>query len=289
MDIGINILRFQQRGHRARYGENRYKKLKEQGFSCVDLGVCNVHTPFFTASQEEADAHLLDEKRMAEESGIKIWQIHGPQHDVVKDGTPEGRAEQLKDMKKAIRSAAIIGVKYMVVHPIMPLGWSDRLMEDNGATLDINIEFYKELTKTAREYDVIVCLENLPCRDFSISIPADVLKIVEGVNDDHFQMCLDIGHVTAFNENHKPEDAIRLLGDKIKVLHVHDNKGKTDQHLFPQYGMINWTEVAKALKEIGFKGVFSLELDFPEGLSDELYDESFKLLVRTVKEIIKDL
>ena len=102
-------------------------------------------------------------------------------------------------------------------------------------------------------------------------------------------MCLDIGHVTAYNENHKPEDAIRLLGDKIKVLHVHDNKGKTDQHLFPQYGMINWTEVAKALKEIGFKGVFSLELDFPDGLSDELYDESFKLLVRTVKEIVKDL
>jgi sugar phosphate isomerase/epimerase len=53
--------------------------------------------------------------------------------------------------------------------------------------------------------------------------------------------------------------------------------------------MIDWKEVANALKEIGFKDCFSLELDFPDGLSDELFDESFRHLAKVSRDIIKDL
>jgi sugar phosphate isomerase/epimerase len=288
MDIGVNISRFKQRGHTSRYGENRYKMLKSQGFDCVDLGVANPTTPFF-GNLEEAEAHFLDEKRLADEAGIKIWQVHGLGHRPVKDATSEGRRENLELTERILRGCNLMDCKYMVMHPIMPLGDMDRLLDDNSETYRINVEYYKEVAKLAEKYDVIACLENMPCIDFSNSTPWHVLNIVEAVDSKYLQVCLDIGHVTAYDMSHKPEDAIRLLGDKLKVLHVHDNRWGRDMHMFPQYGMINWDEVAKALKDIDFKGCFSLELDFPDGLSDELFDESFRHLVKLSRDIVKDL
>ncbi len=288
MYIGLNMSRFQQKGHNLKYGENRYKMLKAQGFDCVDLGVSNTTTPFF-GDLKEAEEHFIDEKRLADEAGIKIWQVHGLCHRPVKDATSEGRRENLALTERILHGCNLMDCKYMVMHPIMPLGDMDRLLDDNSETYRINVEYYKEVAKLAEKYGVIACLENMPCIDFSNSTPQHVLKIVEAVNSEYLQVCLDIGHVTAYDMNHKPEDAIRLLGDKLKVLHVHDNRWRRDMHMFPQYGMIDWTEVAKALKDIGFKGCFSLELDFPDGLSNELYDESFKHLAKLSKDIVKDL
>ena len=288
MYIGLNMSRFQQKGHNLKYGENRYKMLKAQGFDCVDLGVSNTTTPFF-GDLKEAEEHFIDEKRLADEAGIKIWQVHGLGHRPVKDATSEGRRENLELTERILRGCNLMDCKYMVMHPIMPLGDMDRLLDDNSETYRINVEYYKEVAKLAEKYDVIACLENMPCIDFSNSTPQHILNIVEAVDSKYLQVCLDIGHVTAYDMSHKPEDAIRLLGDKLKVLHVHDNRWRRDMHMFPQYGMINWTEVANALKDIGFNGCFSLELDFPNGLSHELYDESFKHLVKLSKDIVKDL
>ena len=288
MDIGLNIGRFNPRGHTLRYGENRYKMLKSQGFDCVDLGVANTATPFF-GDLKEAEKHFIDEKRLADEAGIKIWQVHGLGHRPVKDATSEGRKENLYLTERVLRGCNIMDCKYMVMHPIMPLGDMDRLLDDNSETYRLNVEYYKEVAKLAEQYGVIACLENMPCIDFSNSTPQHILNIVEAVDSKFLQVCLDIGHVTAYSMAHKPEDAIRLLGDKLKVLHVHDNRWGKDMHMFPQYGMINWTEVAKALGDVNFKGCFSLELDFPDGLSDELFDESFRHLVKLSKDIVKDL
>ena len=288
MNLGLNISRFYKRGHTLKYGENRYKMLKSHGFDCADLAVADTKSPFF-GNLQEAEAHFRDEKRLADEAGIKIWQVHGLCHDIVADATPEGRAENLIHTERVLHGCNILGCKYMVVHPIMPLGWLDRKIEDNRQTFEINVSYYKKVAKMSEEHGIITCLETLPCIDYSISTAEEILRVIDAVDSDYFQACLDIGHVTAFNENHKPEDAIRLLGSKIKALHVHDNKGRTDQHLFPQYGMIDWKEVANALKEIGFKGCFSLELDFPDGLSDELFDESFRHLAKVSRDIIKDL
>ena len=52
---------------------------------------------------------------------------------------------------------------------------------------------------------------------------------------------------------------IRKLGDYIRVLHIHDNMGDRDSHLYPTKGITDWYDFVNALDEIGYKGVLSLE------------------------------
>ena len=42
--------------------------------------------------------------------------------------------------------------------------------------------------------------------------------------------------------------------------HLHDNKGKTDDHLLPFQGAINWPSVLMAFRKVGYDGVWMFEL-----------------------------
>lgn len=189
-------------------------------------------------------------------------------------------------MKKSIRATAVLGCKNWVIHPIMPYGVSDINTENVQKTWDMNIEFMSELLETAKEYDITICLENMPFLDFSLSKPADILRFVKTINDEHFKICLDTGHVSVFNKL-SLGDSVRELDDEIRVLHVHDNKFSQDLHLIPYSGIIDWEDFAKALKEINFKGVFSLEAAPSAKLTTPLFEEMSILLAKIAYEIIK--
>lgn len=57
----------------------------------------------------------------------------------------------------------------------------------------------------------------------------------------------------------------------------------------PYTGMIDWDDFAKALKEIHFKGVFSLETTPSRKLPTPLFEEMSIILAKIAKEIIKDI
>ena len=40
------------------------------------------------------------------------------------------------------------------------------------------------------------------------------------------------------------------LGDRIASMHVHDNRGIKDEHLWPGDGTIEWPQVAEAVKAL---------------------------------------
>ena len=104
----------------------------------------------------------------------------------------------------------------------------------------------RELLKTAKEYDVILCLENMPFLDFSLSAPQEILKIVKEMNDDHFKICLDTGHVSVFGDL-SVGDEVRRLNKEIRALHIHDNKFGIDSHYMPFFGKIDWKDFSKSL------------------------------------------
>ena len=232
------------------------------------------------------DKILLREKRLAEEAGIEISQVHGPWRYPPKDGTEEERAERMEKMKISIRATSVVGCKHWVVHPLMPFGTGDRGTPEAKITRKINIEFLKELLKTAKEYGVIICLENMPMLNFSISTPAEILSVVNEINDENLQICLDTGHVNVFKDLNIYEE-VKRVGEKLRVLHVHDNVISRDIHLMPYFGTIDWKGFATALKEINFNGSFSIETTPPASLPDDLFEEASRLLVNIIKRIIE--
>ena len=286
MKIGINSNSMDTGGY-GRFGNDTYKKLREHGYLYTDLSISNTDLPVYYLPQEQSDALLLREKKMAEDAGIKINQVHGPWRWPFGDATVEDRAERMEKMKKSIRASSILGSKYWVVHPIMPYGIEELGTEYAPKTWELNREFMTELLKTAKEYDVTICLENLPFPQFSMATPEAVLKFVREMDDEHFKICLDTGHVSVFDELNLA-DEVRRVGSELKTLHVHDNKYNKDLHLMPHYGVIDWKEFVKALEDISFDGVFSLETKPAAGLSDEIFDEMGKLLYKITENIVFD-
>lgn len=266
------------------WGDNRYQKLREHEYSCIDLSMANTGATIYQCDEEEFKERLMREKKLADEAGIEIFQIHGPWRYPPRDSTEEERAERMEKMQKSIRAASLLGCKNCVIHPLMPFGIEERGTTYAQQTWDINLVFMRELLKTAKEYDVTICLENMPFRLFSMSLPEDVFSFVKIMNDGHFKICLDTGHVVVHKKG-TPGDAVRQLGDEIRVLHIHDNDGRVDQHAIPYLGIIDWKDFGQALKEIGFRGAFSFETKLSKYITDTILDEIHMLHIKIAKEI----
>ena len=166
----------------------------------------------------------------------------------------------------------------------MPFGTGDKGTENAPITHQINLGFFRELVKVAKKYGVIICLENMPMLNFSISTPEEILSIVEEINDDNLQICLDTGHVNVFKDLNIYEEVLRV-GKRLRVLHVHDNTVSRDIHLLPYFGTVDWKNFAKGLKEINYNGSFSIETTPPPSLPNELFEYASKLLVKIIHDI----
>ena len=53
--------------------------------------------------------------------------------------------------------------------------------------------------------------------------------------------------------------AIRQMGERLKVTHIHNNFKFYDLHLTPDNGNIDWKSVMTALAEVGYDGPLTLE------------------------------
>ena len=98
-------------------------------------------------------------------------------------------------------------------------------------------------------------------------------------------MCLDTGHFNIFKSDDIYEDCLKI-NKKLQVLHIHDNNSYTDAHEFPYMGSFNWDKFAKALKEIDFDGVLSLETNAPNSVpSEEIYNLLDEALFKIIASI----
>ena len=188
-------------------------------------------------------------------------------------------------MKRSAVIASLLGCRNLVIHPIMPCGLEDMENGKEQETWDMNIAFFRALVDFSRQYGVTVCLENMPFPHFSISTPEKILEFVRSFDDEYLKICLDTGHVAVFSDLSVGEE-IRRLGNYIAVLHVHDNMGDGDNHRYPTKGKIDWADVARALDDIGYNGVFSLETAPSSNLNDEQFEKESIALFQIAKTIV---
>ena len=240
------------------YGlEEGLYKMKLHGYDCTDFqDLINVHSEYFTLPEKQFERESRRFKETSEKNGVEVWQTHGPWGGPEDDFTAELRAIKFENVKKAIRGTAYAGSRYFVIHNLMPFGWSDCGRREE--IYSMNTEFFEKTADYAKEYGVIVCLENMPAGDQYLARPADMLAFVKGLDKENFRMCLDTGHCSVHGIS--VGDSVRLLGKEyLKTMHVHDNNGVSDLHWLPHTGVIDWDDFSKALQQIGFDGCLSLE------------------------------
>ncbi len=281
MKIGIGL------GSHERWGEQRYQKLKSHGFSCVDYNMMSTsHFPYCDPVKE-TEKRLIAERNLAKESDIEIYQVHGPWHWPPNDSTKELRDLKLEHVKRSLWATALLGCKNWVIHPVMPCDINEKGTEKAKITLDVNLDFMQKALTVAKQYDITVCLENMPMRNFSLATPYDVLDFTNLINDKNFKICLDTGHVATFPELSVAK-AVRDLGDKIQAFHIHDSFPDRDLHLLPYFGVTDWADFSRALKEINYTGGLCLETAPPHTLPDDIYEELCISLFKITNTLIKN-
>ena len=263
------------------YGKERFKKMKEYGFDYLDY---SINGELNGRTEEEYRDAILADKALINEADITVWQVHGPWRYPPHDETEEHRAERAEVMRRSIRMTAELGCKYWVIHPIMPFGPDDDF--DRDRFFQINLEFFRALLPYAKERGVTICLENMPMKRLSISTTEGTLSFIRMINDENFKLCLDTGHEAAFGRN--VSDAVRLAGNDLKTLHVHDSDGRHDKHWVPYMGVIDWNAFKLALSEIGFDGVLSLEISFDGFLANASNDLKLEALKAVTRDLVKD-
>lgn len=270
-----------------RYGSRRFLKIAQCGFSAIDYNMANTDTDIYTCSMDKLQEKMQKEKAAITAAGLEISQVHGPWHWPPQDGTAENRAERMEKMKRSMIATELLGCRNWVIHPIMPFGISERNTENAEKTWELNRTFMGELLTFAKNHGITVCMENMPMPDFSLGSPADVFRFVRQMDDPDLCICLDTGHVAIFPEL-RAEDVIRQFGNKIQVMHIHDNMGDRDLHLWPGHGRIDWPALAGALQEVGFEGVFSLETAPDEALDDMQWEQACRKLCGIARDILAD-
>ena len=55
-------------------------------------------------------------------------------------------------------------------------------------------------------------------------------------------------------------DGIETVSGHLWTTHVHDNRGRLDEHLVPYAGTIDWDAAMMATQKIGFEGVLMFEV-----------------------------
>ena len=247
--------------------EKAHEIIKSQGYDCVDYQCfVDTATPLFEGSAADFDKKVAQHRAVIESCGLEIFQVHGPWRWPAQDITPEDRAERFEKMVTSIRGTAILGSKYIIIHPLLP--WLDG--EGDPVKLhEINLEFMSRLVKEAEKNDVTICFENMPMPRMSMASPEVCLNFAKEINSPNFKICLDTGHCTMLNV--KPGDAVRMLGKEwLRTLHVHDNNGQNDLHWIPYTGVIDWDDFQAALQEIGYDGCLSLETVVPKKFTGEM-------------------
>ena len=228
------------------------------GYSCMDYqNFVHTDTELFDYSPVKFASRLETEKKIIRNAGLSISQTHGPWRWPPRDSDASERAERLEKMTRSLEGTRLLDCRYMAVHPIMPYGPGDN--PDPERFLQLNLEFFSRLVQQAAKYEVTLCLENMPFPALTLARPQEILDFVRILDSPWMRVCLDTGHCAVLGLS--AADEARRLGDSLAILHVHDNDGRGDLHWAPYAGVTDWEDFSRALRQIGFNGVVSLETD----------------------------
>jgi sugar phosphate isomerase/epimerase len=158
------------------------------------------------------------------------------------------RIDAMDEIKRALETAEHIPLRNVVVH----LGerddqWSPRTIEFATTALE-------HLGAFARPLGVRLLVENLLSEP---TTPEHLVAILEMGHLNNIGVCLDLGHA---NITVGTAAAIATLGKRIASVHVHDNHGTKDEHLWPGSGNIDWKATAEALKALATPPATVLEI-----------------------------
>lgn len=213
-------------------------------------------------------------KQIGLDNGIECNQSHAPFPTY---------AKQSRDwLFRSIECTAEAGGKICIIHP------------DNNRSPEENAQMYFELLPFAKQHGVKIAAENMwnwekgapHASPAACSDPDSFNAHLDAVNDDYLVACLDIGHAEMAGLNTSADEMIRALSSRLEALHIHDNDKVHDSHQIPFSMNIDFAPIVKELKDIDYKGYFTLESDsFLNAYDETNAFDGIKKLAESAKKL----
>ncbi len=247
--------------------EEGMKIIADAGFEAIDFSIFTNSWDsdlFMKFSDAEFADHFRRIGRLTKDCGLEMYQCHAPFPLKVFD--PAQDEAMLKSAIRSIYASAYMDCPNIVIHPG---AHSDSIRNGTSEGMCGNLEFYGAMADALRDTGVTVCIENLwypdsePGKYLNVTTAVQLSELIDTLNDRHgnyYGVCFDTGHALMTGDN--CASMVKTLGQRVKVLHVHDNTGTSDMHQALGRGNINWREFSEALGEIGYQGTFNFEADW---------------------------
>lgn len=295
--VGISIGLFQKK-----FGDKEALRIaKEIGADCVDFSLTDKkrfdlrnENSIYGKSDEEIVAYFTDIRKYAEKIGIEISQTHGKISGL--KNIPEEDEALINNIRIDCMATAALGAPICVIHNVTLIHLG--VNPDPNLMHSLSFSLFSQAIEFAKQYGVKIATEtfgdatNYNVCDFFGNIDQFLMTYnkVKNTKDygNHFCICVDTGHSNkaSLYGNPSPGDVIRMCGNDVKVLHLNDNDKLTDQHKTPCTGTIDWKDVFSALDDIGYSGVYNMELNLKHFGEDFCIEEA-AFSIKVMRQLLK--
>ncbi len=245
--------------HDTKLGPHHLAEIARFGFPEVELFAARGHFDYHEPPAVEALAGWLAE------SGLSLHSVHAPIVDRIDSGTwgrqlstaaesESVRQQAVAECLSALDVARRIPFRFLVIHLGRPDVFSPGADDNSPAAARRSLE---EIAAAAAPLGVQVAVEVIPN---ALSTPDRLIELIE---DDlelpapGVGICLDMGHAALMGDL---PDAIDAVSGELVTTHVHDNRGRWDDHLVPFDGRIDWATALMSMQKAGYEGALIFEL-----------------------------
>ena len=210
------------------------------------LGLSFAEVPI--AHPDQFRAHVSLYQRLRDELGL-YYLCHGP-----KEGDPNDvqslETRYFPQLHQVLSLMPALQMRCLTFHL-----WLDpRFVTPN--VIAHKLKLLKGLLQKSDDAGITLCIENL-------SETADHLTEAFAALP-RLYMTLDVGHAQLLTKQNNAPDLIDRFLDRIKHIHIHDNRGgdspEDDLHLPVGQGTLDFDEIFHRLYQAGYGGTMTLEL-----------------------------
>ena len=230
-----------------------FQESKNAGFEGVEVAISEDGIISLNSTAED----MKNIKEIANEIGIEIISVasgFGWKYPLT-DNDEDIRNKAKYCIKKSIEVASWLGCDAILIVPgkVTPEVSYDVAYERA-------IEALKELEPFARENKVCIGVENV-WNDFLLS-PLEMRSLIDEINSPYVKAYLDVGNMiySGFAQHW-----VKILGERIKKVHIKDYNRTSHTFVSLLDGDVNYPEVIKELKKIGYTDYLTAEVGLLKG------------------------
>ena len=245
--------------HGQRLSRDHLLEIAAHGFETIEVFATRTHFDYHNPSA------VADLQQWMAEAGLTLHGIHAPVMNAYEGGRwigplslassdADARAHAVAEAEHALHMARRIPVKVLVTHLGLPRTATQGAASDGRAAARRSIE---ELQRVAEPLGVQITVEVIPNE---LSRAGSLVHFVEddvGLDESPVGICLDFGHAHMDGDL---VDAIETVSEHFVTTHVHDNRGRTDDHLVPFEGTIDWPAALTTIQKVGYEGPLIFEI-----------------------------